>query len=155
MSKIIIGALLGAAIVVAGFFLFDKPEPTPEDRLKEALENVGDASQEAAKAAADVVGEVGQAISTSASQAAMDMAAAATQLSNSSKVELEKMLTEWKAKGIVTEEGFDFEKAATAIKESDLSEATKTQIDQVLEAFRKAPEAFNAQLNELMKQLEI
>lgn len=154
MNKVILGALLGAAVVVAGLFILNKPEPTPEEKMKAALENAGDAAQDAVSAAADVVSEVGESVSQSASQAVLEMTGYATNLSNETKVQLEQKLAEWKAVGIVTEDGFDFEKAATAIKESSISEASKAQINEILEALRKAPESFEAQLNELIKQLE-
>lgn len=154
MNKVILGALIGAAVVAAGFFLLNKPEPTPEERLKSALEDASNSAKEAADAAADVVGEVGTAISASASDAAAEIAGYVEKLSDDTKAKFDAELAEWKAEGIITDDGFDFNKAVAALQDSDLSASAKTQINQVLEAMRDAPEAFDEQFKELKEQLE-
>lgn len=154
MGKVILGVLIGAAIVVAGLFLLDQPEPTPEERLKSALEDAGDAAKEAANAAADVVGEAGTAISNSASGAVAEMAGHVEKFSEDTKAKFEAELAEWKAIGIITDEGFDFDRATAEIKSSELSVSAQAQINEILKALQAAPDAFEEQLSELMMLLE-
>lgn len=154
MNKVILGAILGAAVVVAGYLIFNKPEPTPEERLKSALEDAGAAAQDAADAAADAVSGVGEALAISASEAATEMATYVEKLSLESKAKFEAELAEWKETGIISDNGIDFEKAAIEVQNSDLSISVQAQINDILEAMQKAPDSFNEQLKELMRQLE-
>lgn len=155
MFKVILGVLIGAVIVVIGFSVLDKPEPTPEEKLKAAIENVGDATQEAAEAAADMAEEVGTALTTSASAAAVDIANKVSKFSNESKAQLETTLLQWKESGIISDDGFDFGKAVKAVDESALSESAKKQLNELLELLQKQPENYKAQMDELKKQLDI
>lgn len=155
MGKVIIGAIIGAAIVVAGVMFLNKPEPTPEERLKDAIENIGDATKDAAEAATDAAEDVAEAMATSAANAANEMAEYATKLSSDTKAQLEEKLTDWKESGIISDDGFDFGKATTALEESNLSEAAKKQITDILEALRDTPDDFKVQMDELKKQLDI
>lgn len=154
MRKVILGAAIGAAVVVAGYLLLNKPEPTPEERLKSAIEDAGDAAQEAADAAKDVVGDVGTAIANSASDTAAEMARYVEELSDDTKAKLEAELAEWKASGIISDDGFDFDKAVEDLKNSELSSSAQEKINDVLKTLQEAPEAFDEQLEELRKQLE-
>ncbi|MEY8097501.1 hypothetical protein AB9F29_08760 [Falsihalocynthiibacter sp. S25ZX9] len=147
MIKVVLGAVLGAAIVVAGYFLLNKPEPTSEQRLKSALEDAGDAAK-------DVVGDVGTSIAKGASDKAEGMARYVEQLSDDAKVKLEIELAKWRESGTISDDSFDFEKAVADLKNSDLSTATQAQINDILKTLQDAPESFDAQLNELRKQLE-
>lgn len=155
MIKVILGIVIGAAIAIAGFALLDKPEPTPEEKLKAALETVGDATQEAADAAAEMAEEVGTALTASASAAAVEIAEKMSALSAESKAQIESVLEDWKEAGIITEDGFDFERAAQAVNDSSLAEAAKVQLNSLLGLLQKNPEDYEAQMQELKKQLEL
>lgn len=155
MLKVIVGIVIGAAIVFVGFSVLDKPEPTPEEKLKAALENVGTATQEAADAATEMAEEVGTALKTSASATATEIANSLSALSADSKAQLEALLAEWKESGVITEDGFDFNKAAEAVNDSSLAQAAKDQLNSLIELLKKNPEDHKKQMDELRKQLDI
>lgn len=59
------------------------------------------------------------------------------------------MLADWKATGIVTEDGIDFVAATAAAQASDLSTDPKANVIAVMNALRDAPGALEDKLSAL------
>ena len=55
------------------------------------------------------------------------------------KKELDVLLEEWRASGIVTDDGIDFGAAIEAVETSQLEAETKSQIKTIIEFVRDAP----------------
>ncbi|PRY21245.1 hypothetical protein CLV78_110120 [Aliiruegeria haliotis] len=158
--KILIGALLGGAIVFAVVFFMKQPEPTPEERLDEAAQQAGEAAKDAVDAlkdaANDATGALADDLSKSADEISKQLEMASADLSeriasssSAARGELDKMMADWKATGILTESGMDFDKAKEAINRSELPEDAKSQIALVLDFLDTAPGAFDARLREV------
>ncbi|WP_380055810.1 hypothetical protein ACFE33_01205 [Falsihalocynthiibacter sp. SS001] len=153
MIKVILGALLGAAIAAGAFFFFNKPEPTPQERLEAALEDAQNSTKEAGEAAADVISQIGNDLSGRATETAITLAESVTELSEKTKSELERMFVQWQESGIITENGVDYEKAAQAIRESNLSDSEKLQLTELLVVLQLAPKAAQATVDQLITML--
>ena len=158
-SKTILGILVIVAVGALAYVAM-KPEPTPQERLQDAAEQAGEAVQEAAESVSEAATDAGDAIKqqaeTTAEELASQMAETVAALSeqvNATAQEtrdgLKALIAEWKSSGIVTDNGVDFEKAAAALEESDLSEEAKTQGKALLEFLRDAPGEASAKLKEL------
>ncbi|NDR59430.1 hypothetical protein [Aliiruegeria sabulilitoris] len=157
MSKVLLGAVLGAAIVGALVFLLNQPEPvppTPEERLNKAAEEIRDATQESVEAASDAAREAVGGIMGQVAEGYADVAERVAQTSQETQKELTRFLAEWRAKGILTEEGVDFAAATEAIEGSELSAEAKENAIAVLNALRDAPGTFEKKLNALNILLE-
>lgn len=163
MNKIITGAVVIVAIAVVAFYALNRPEPeppTPKERLSEAAEDIREATQEAAEAVSDAAEDASEALANSTSVSVSEMKAkvaetyadVAVRVANTSQetqTQLTRFLADWKASGIVTEDGIDFDKAVAAVEESDLSVAAKANVTAVLTALRNAPGAFEEKLDAL------
>lgn len=154
MGKILLGALVGALIVAGAFYFINKPEPTAQERLDAAIDDVNKAAKEAGSAATDVVNEIGNDLADSATGAVAQMAEKVAQLSNDTKAEFEKLIESWNTEGVITDTGIDYDKARAAVENSDLAEAAKTKVYAVLDSLQAAPEAVSKKLEELKTQLE-
>jgi gas vesicle protein len=157
MSKVFLGAVIGAAIVGALVFALNRPEPvppTPEERLTKAAEEIRDATQESVEAASDAAREAVGGITAQVTEGYADVAERVAQTSQETQIELTRFLAEWRAKGIVTEEGVDFAAATEAIEGSELSAEAKENTIAVLSALRDAPGTFEKKINALRTLLE-
>lgn len=160
MSKTFIAALvivIGAAGVI---YFLDRPEPTPQERLSEAAEQAGEAAEEAVEALSEAAQEVGEDLANSTRETAEDMKAKVSialaevaeqvaRASEETQAQLRQFLEEWKAAGIMTEDGIDFAKAKAAVEASDLSADAKANVSAVLKALQDAPGAFEEKLDAL------
>ncbi len=163
--KVLIGAVIGGALVFAVFFFMNQPEPTPEERLEDAAQQAGEAAKDAVDALKDAANEatgaLAEDLSKSAEEIAGQLEAASADLSarisNSSaeaQAALDQMVSDWKATGILTEEGIDFDKANDAIVSSDLPDEAKSQLALVLNFLKAAPGAFDARVKEVESALQ-
>jgi len=168
MNKVIVGAVIGAAVVGGLVFVLNRPEPTPptpKERLAEAAEEIRDVTQEAVEAASDAAEDAGEALASGTKEAVekmksevvetyADVAERVAQTSQDTKRQMKRFLTDWKASGIVTEEGIDFAAAAATIEASDLSAEAKANVISVLNALRDAPGVFAEKLDALKTLLK-
>ena len=145
---------VAAALVVGGLiFALNRPEPTPEARLEEALKETGESAREAADALKDAVTEATESTARDMEKAAADARETMTRTIESMTEEiaasaeqtrdrLQTFVSEWKSSGIITEKGLDFDKAIQAVDESEMSDESKARVKNILSALRDAPGAF-------------
>lgn len=163
--KVLFGVVIGAVIVFAAWFFMNQPEPTPQEKLGEAVEQAGDAAKDAMDAVKDATSEAADSLATDLSKSADDLAvqiqAAGADISqriggasDEAKAELTGMLADWKASGIVTDTGIDLDKASEALGASDLTQEAKTQIEALLQYINEAPETFAARLGATEQTLQ-
>ena len=168
MNKVIVGAVIGAAIVGGLVFVLNRPEPappTPKERLAEAAEDIREATQEAVEAASDAAEDAGEALASSTKEAVEEMNAEVAEAyagvaervaltSQGTQAQMARFLADWKATGIVTEDGIDFTAAKAAVDASDLSTDAKANVTAVLSALRDAPGAIEDKLDALKTLLK-
>lgn len=138
MRKIFL-LLIFAVAVAAIIYAVSRPEPTPTERLSDALQEASDAVEE-------TVGDMSSAMSE-----------ITTEITNSTAETLEEfsgLLQSWRETGIITESGVDFEAAAAEIRASDMDDAAKEQSLKLIELLRSAPEEANAQLRAIEEQFK-
>ncbi len=156
--NIILGVV--AVIVIAGAFLFLRPEPTPQERLRDAAELAGDAARDATEALGEAAQEAAEATSAELSDAATElsdrvyesaaaMAESINAASQDTKDTLNALIAEWRATGVVTEDGIDFDAAIAAIDTSDLDASSKARLTALINSLREAPDVVEAKLSEL------
>jgi len=169
MNKTIVGAVIGAAVVGGLVFVLNRPEPaspTPKERLAEAAEDIRDATQEAVEAASDAAEDAGEALASSTKKAVEEMKAEVAEAyagvaervaltSQDTQAQMARFLADWKAAGIMTEDGIDFTAATAAVGASDLSADAKTNVIAVLNALRDAPGAIEEKLDAFKTLLKV
>lgn len=163
MNKTIVGTVLVAVIAGIAIYALNRPEPvppTPKERLVEAAEDIREATKEAVEAASDAAEDAGEALASSANDKVDEMKAAVAdtyadlaeqmaQTSQETMRQLNQLLADWKASGIVADGRIDFNKAAAAVEASDLSADAKANVISVLTALRNAPGAIKERLDAL------
>lgn len=168
MNKVIVGVVVGAAVVGGLLFVLNRPEPappTPKERLSEAAEGIREATQEAVEVASDAAEDAGEGLASSTKEAVdemkaevaeayADVAERVAQTSQETQEQMARFLTDWKASGIMTEEGIDFAAATAAVEASDMSVDAKANVIAVLNALRDAPGAVEKKLDALMTLLK-
>lgn len=159
MNKLLI--VLGLlAVAGAAVYFVSQPEPTPQERLSEAAEDASDALRSAAEELADAAEDAGDAVREEIQSTADDLsdqmaetsAALAERVSSTAeetRAALAELIETWRATGIVTDDGIDYDAAIDAIASSGLSEGAKAQSVSLLEAVRDAPGAATEKLAEL------
>ncbi|MFC3612897.1 hypothetical protein ACFORG_03905 [Lutimaribacter marinistellae] len=160
MNKTAIIGILAVAAIGIAIFALTRPEPTPQERLsdavgeasgavEDAVKALGDAANEARDAAADEL----QAATTELQDSAINMAATVMEQVNSSaqetKEELRRLMEEWKSSGVVTEEGINFDNALATVEASNLSARSKDLITELLSSLQSLPAEATAKLAEL------
>lgn len=159
MNKLLIAVGFVLVVAVAVFFV-TRPEPTPQERLAEAAQDASDAIQSAAEELSSAAEEAGDAvreeIETTAEDLSDQMAETAAVLAeevSDTAVETRSALSEaieaWRASGIITDDGIDYDAAIATLAESDLSDETKSQMTSLLELLRDAPGEATQKLAEL------
>lgn len=158
-KSILVGAV--AVCVVGAVLLYTmRPEPNPQEQLRDAAEQAGDAvrdateavgeaAQEATDAAREEMARTSEEISTSLSETAASMMESVTDVSQETADAVTAMIEEWRSSGIVTSEGIDFDAAVAAVDASDMDPAVKTKFTALLEDLRDAPDQAMAKLQEL------
>lgn len=154
MSKTMISVILAACVGAALFFWLQQPEPTPEERLSEAVESAGDALKDAGEAISDSVEDSAEQITSDVPNAAADiaenLAAQATAFSN----EADRLIAAWDETDILTDEGYNHDNAVKTIEESALDEGTKEQILALLQQIKESPEMLEEKVAEIREILE-
>jgi len=164
MNRKILIAL--AVIIGAGGLIFalTRPDPTPEERLEKAAKEAAASVREASDAVTEAVTKAKESIAKEAERTASNLSDAMTSTAalmaeeiassaDRTKDQLQAFLTEWKASGIITDEGIDYNKAIEAVDASNLSDEAKARTKRILGALRDAPGAFSARLTELETDL--
>jgi len=168
MNKIIVGAVIGAAVVGGLVFVLNRPEPappTPKERIEKAAKDIRTATQETVDAASDAVQDASDALASSSKEAVEEMKAEVAEAfagvaervaltSQDTQAQMTRFLADWKAAGIMTEDGIDFAAARAAVDASDLSAKAKTNVIAVLNALRDAPGAIEEKLDALKTLLK-
>ena len=163
MQRVVILAIL---VIAAGAVIFalNRPEPTPAERLSDAVQDVGDAAEdvveelaavaedtvEAAKSEVEAKSEELQGQAATALEA---VTAEVTQMSEDTRSQLEGLLQEWRDSGIVTDDGIDYDAATAAINASELSADAKTELIGLLTFVRDLPGDVDANLQALEQSL--
>lgn len=163
MKNVVIAAVAVIAIGAA-IFILNKPEPTPAERLSDAVQDVGEAAQDVVEEIAAAAEETVEAAQKEAEgradelqdQAASALEAVSTEVANISdetKKELEGLVQEWRDSGIVTDEGIDFDAVVSAINASDLDDETKSQMVEFVTFLRDLPGDMQSNLQALEESL--
>jgi hypothetical protein len=161
------GVLVAVAVVlfIGGLvFALNRPEPTPAERLDKAAKDAAESIREASDAVSDAVTtakeSLAKEVEKTSSELSDSMAASAALMAEEiassadrTKDRLQAFLAEWKASGIITDAGIDFDAAIEAVDESDLSDEAKARAKTILVALRDAPGAFEARLAKLEADL--
>ncbi|MBE1283672.1 MAG: hypothetical protein GJ676_10220 [Rhodobacteraceae bacterium] len=159
MNRTVIGVVVGV-VVVAVVAVMNRPEPTPQERLEDAVQSAGDSLQEAGEAISDGVRQAGEDLQSQAEDAANELAEQAEEVATSLADRISTQATAfsaealalakaWEDSGILTSEGFDLDKAKEAVAASSLEQATKDRIVAVLEQIQATPELFDQKMQEL------
>lgn len=160
-TLVVIAALIAVGAVI---FALNRPEPTPAEKLSDAVEDVGDATQELVEELATAAEETAEAaqkeveakveeLQSEAATTLEAVAAEVTAMSEDRRKELEGLVQEWRDSGIVTDEGIDFDAAITAVNESQLEADSKAQLVEFLTFVRDLPGDAQANLQALEQSL--
>lgn len=166
MSRNIVIAIVAIVVIGGIVFALNRPEPTPQERLQDAVKDTAESVKEAGEAVKDAVGEAAESVAKdvekAASEASENVSQAIASLSEEiaasteqSKEQITTLIGEWKDSGIITEDGVDFDKASQAVDESSLSDENKKKAKSILSALRDAPGAFSEKLAKLEAALGI
>lgn len=160
MNKSTIFGTLAVLAIGIAIYAFTRPEPTPEERLSEAAVEAANAVDEAVTALSDAAQEAGEAaaeelqnatneLQESAASAAAELMEQVNSSAQETKQGLLELIEAWKASGIVSEDGIDFDKAIATIEGSNLSVDAKSQAEAIIIALRDAPDLASKKLSEL------
>ncbi|MCV6823900.1 MULTISPECIES: hypothetical protein [Halocynthiibacter] len=149
MMKVILGIVIGAAVVGGVYYWQTKPEPTPAERIEKALNDAGDAAKEAQEALKDGATMAGKDLQAKMEETAAEFAESIGMTVEQMSAEVTGLVEKWEQEGILTENGFDYNKATDAVNDSTLAQDTKDQIDALLEQIRDTPEVFEQKWKEI------
>lgn len=149
MMKVILGVVIGAAIVGGIIFWQNRPEPTPAERFEKAINDAGDAMSEAQDALKDGAAAAGKDFQSRMEEAAAGVAESLGLTIEEMSAEVTGLVDKWQQEGILTENGFDYDKATEAVSESDLAKNTKDQLNAMLAQIRETPEVFEQKWQEI------
>lgn len=164
MQKMVLWIVVAGAAVAVLYFA-TRPEPTPADRVSAAVEQAGQAAQDAAEEIGDAATEAANALQQEVEdnaaelqdQAATAADAVASQISQTSqeaKDRLTALMQIWRDTGIVTESGIDFDAAISAVEQTDMGTDARMQLVRVLEFIRNAPGDAKTKLAAIDKALQ-
>ncbi|WIY24268.1 hypothetical protein [Parasedimentitalea psychrophila] len=153
MSKTIISVILAVCVGAALFFWFTKPEPTPGERLSEAVATAGDALQDAGEAISDSAAESAEQITSDVQAAAADIAEDVTAQATAFSNEAARIIAAWDETDILSADGYSHDNAVKAIKTSTLDDETKDQILALLQQIKDAPETLEQKAAEIREIL--
>lgn len=132
--------IIATGAVIVGIYVATQPEPTPAERLSEAVEKSG---QQLAEAATDAAETLQQNVEGGASEISASAAEAlSSQLAETSQEAKDRfgaLMQIWRETGIVTETGVDFDAAISAVEETDMSTDARMQLTRVLVLLRDMP----------------
>ena len=160
MNRTVLLSVIALVAIGIAVFALTRPEPMPQERLSDAVEDASEAAQDAVKALSDAASETGKAVSAELSDtaqnlneelnsAATSIVEGVTQASDATRNRLNDLLDEWRASGIVSPDGIDFDAAIAAVANLDMEADTKSQLTALLAMVRDAPGAATAKLKEL------
>lgn len=160
-SLVFFVAVIAVAAVV---FVLNKPEPTPAEKLGDAVQDVGEAAQDVAEEISATAEETVDAVQKEAAARADElqdyaveaMEAVSKEVAKTSadtRRELEVLLQEWRNSGIVTDEGIDFDAAIAAINASSLDDESKSQMIGIVAFVRDLPGDVQSNMQALEKLL--
>lgn len=149
MNRPLATILVIAVIGVCAFVYLNQPEPTPAERIEEAAREAGEAIGDAVSSAASGVSEQASATTQQLSDAAGDAADTVSRSIVSLNETGTALLQSWQETGILTKDGFDYDKLVAAVDSSGLDESTREKVLRILTEIRSAPEAFSEKLQEL------
>jgi hypothetical protein len=164
MQKTIL-IIVAAGALIATLYYVTRPEPTPADRLSDAIEDVGQAARDSAEQLANAANEAAEALQSQVesksdelqSQAEEVTVALATRLSDTTQDaqdRLTALMQIWRETGIVTDSGIDFDAAIAAVEETDMSTDERAQVISILEFVRDAPGAAQRKMTALETALQ-
>ncbi|TMV08728.1 hypothetical protein FGK63_06305 [Ruegeria sediminis] len=171
MSRLIITAVVVAALGAGAYYYLSQPEPTPAEKLEAAADDAGQALNDAAKAVSEAAGSVVESSTEKASELADqagDAVDSATQQAGEAAQSLSQqaqdqvaalgdqgdaLLKSFEEQGYLTEEGFDYDKVVADIQKSPLAEDVKTEAIKILDEIKAAPETLSDKIAELRKLL--
>lgn len=149
MNKVIISGAVGIAAVAAIMFATNKPEPTPAEKLEQAVQDLGDAASDVGDALVEGAKGTQKALQEELQSAANDFADFAASSAESLSQQAKDLVAAWQDTGIISEDGFDFDKAVQTLKDSSLDDATKEKIAMVLDQIKETPELAAEKLREI------
>lgn len=170
MSRILLIAVI-AAIGIGGYYYLNQPEPTPAEQLQSAAEDAGEAVNEAASAAqeaatealdsaADQAGEAASSLTEQAAEAASSVADQASDAVTQAGDEVaslagqgQELLNTWVQEGMLTAQQFDYDKMVASVQDSALTQDIKTQVIQILDDIKAAPDTALTKLQDLQNLL--
>ena len=162
-KSVIIAVVIGVAI--AAVYALTRPEPTPSEKLAEAAQDAGEAAKDALDDLAGAADEAATALRKEVESKTEELQAEAESLAEAftaelseqsakAQEEMEKLQKDWRATGIVTDDGIDFNAAIAAIEKSDLDDDSKKQLTAVIEFLRDTPGEAKAKLDAFEATME-
>lgn len=170
MSRILLIIVI-AAIGIGGYYYLNQPEPTPSEQLQSAAEDAGEAVNEAASAAqeaatealnsaTDQASEAASSLTEQAAEAASSVADQASDVATQAGDEVaslagqgQELLNTWVQEGMMTAQQFDYDKMVASVQDSALTQDIKTQVIQILNDIKAAPETALTKLQDLQNLL--
>ncbi len=154
MSKIILAAVIGLCIGAALVVFFNRPEPTPAERLEDAVEDAGNALKDAGDAISEGVRDAKNGIERDLETAAAELVEMAAESSEKLSEAAVRLVAAWQETGVLTEDGFNFDNAIKAVEDSGLDGEAKDRIITILHQIREAPETIDEKLKDIRAVLE-
>lgn len=154
MSKGIIAAFFGVCAVLTLVYYMSRPEPTPTERLEDAISDAESALKDAGEAISESVADVRAGLEADFKTATAELSEMVAASAETMSAEATKLIAAWQDAAIVTEDGFDFENAIKAVENSSLDGEKKDRIITLLHDIRDAPEMAAEKLREIRAELE-
>lgn len=140
-----------------------------QEAVEAATEQAAEAVEQATQAATETAEQVSEAASAAADQAEQTVSDAAEQATDAANEAAEAaseqvaslsnqagdMFKTWQDSGILTKDGFDYDKLVAAVQVSGLEDGTKDTVLKILSDIKAAPESFDAKIQELRTALGI
>ena len=154
MSKTVLGVAVALLVVAGVIFWMNQPEPTPAERLDDAVAATGAALKDAASAVSDGVSDKSAEMRRSAEEGMADLAETIAGSTEEFSAEVVRLMAQWQDAEILTPEGMNFDKAIASVEASSLTPETKARLVSILTEIRAAPETFDQYLAEMKTLLK-
>ncbi|SLN70953.1 hypothetical protein ROA7450_03886 [Roseovarius albus] len=149
MNKVVVLGAVGIAVLAVLIFTLNKPEPTPAEKLEQAVQDLGNAASDVGDALVEGGKGIQENLQEELQAAANDFADFAASSAESLSQQAQDLVAAWQDTGIISETGFEFEKAIQTLKDSTLDDATKEKIAKILDQIRDTPELAAEKLREI------
>ncbi len=153
MRRFVFPAVLGLCGVTGLVVYLNRPEPTPTERLGDAMENAGDALRDAGAAISDGVQDIQEEVASNLTSASAELSEMVANSTEKMSAEAATLVKAWQEAEIFTEEGFNFDNAIKAVEDSSLEGQKKDRIATLLHDIRDAPEKAAEKLREIHTEL--